>query len=59
MAEAVNHGLSLRMSEFDPRQVGVKFVVHQMTLARVCLQILGICTATIISPALPARVEFI
>jgi hypothetical protein len=59
MAEAVNRGLSLRMSGFDPRQVRVKFVVYQMTLARVCLQILGISTATVIPPALPARVEFI
>jgi len=59
MAEAVNRGFSLRMSEFNPRQVRVKFVVYQMTLARFCLQILGISTATIIPSALPARVEFI
>lgn len=59
MAEAVNRGFSLRMSGFDPRQVCVKFVVYQMALARVCLQIHRISTATIIQPALPARVEFI
>jgi len=59
MAEAVNRGFSLRMSGFDPRKVRVKFVVDQMTLGRVCLQILGISPATVIQPALPVRVEFI
>jgi len=44
MAKAVNRGFSSRMSGFDPRQVRVKFVVDQMTLGRVCLQILEIST---------------
>lgn len=59
MAEAVNRGFSLPMSGFDPRQVRVKFVVDQMTLGRVCLQILGISPVAIIPLALPACVEFI
>jgi hypothetical protein len=54
MAEAVNRVFSLLMSGFDPGQVRVQFVVDQMTLGRVCLQILGISTAAIIPPALPA-----
>jgi len=50
MAEVVNRGFSLRMSGFDPRQVRLKFVVDQMTLGRVCRQILEISTGVLISP---------
>lgn len=50
MAEAVNREFSLRMSGFDPRQIRVKFVVYQMALGLVCLQILGISTGVLITP---------